>query len=1735
MKTTALKSTFYLFILLPTMIAAPPCLAAPSEFRFSIFLDGGTANIAPLPGDLTVTLGGNALTVSAVEPLPADAPVLFVLDATSLSTSELRQARKALTETTAELKRQGISWTVSVIDPQQAAPVNVTIDSALLQSTLTSLSSTLAEGGVRPLRDTFLSNLDRIGRAIKDTSDQDPYLRVVLIGRDTPSLSDERDEVERQIFANLIHFVANRGVSFYLLDFGGGGGGGFFTRLASDVGGKVIGGSGQNTGIFGTLSADQPKSYIVTVRQEKARYYYRPVPLSIRSKNSALLAESLRGPRLFWPLPPQQKLVTYANLREAIALRQQWVEPTKPEELSASSSTAQRIVELSPFTLDDRLRLIRLDEKAKTFDQAHLTIEQSIQLFPDSWELPSERGAIYEAQNDYPHAIEWFEAALNMKTANHEIDLRLARLNVKAKRTVEAVARYDKVLGSELDSAQLRSELAGVLWSSGSVERAEKEALRAVQLDRRFLPAHDLLIEIYQKKGDHIASLQAAQDALAEDPRHYPALHAAGLTLSELGRYREALFFLEMALGDAPRDFDLHYALYRSFDGLNRPEEAFKSLRTAISIDERRPQPYVDLAELHRKRGDFLSAGRALEEGAAKTPGSSSLYEALAGWSVRRGNLDKAITSYRAAAGMASPEERGKLSSQIGLLTLTKGGALREALGSFTEAGFSLHSGVTEKIEGQRERLRREESERSALPKLVLPGGIEPLLRFAPHLQGRLRDKTFISSLFAYLLSEASNPKQPLNSPRLRLIAFYREYLKFKNWLVREHLYSPELTLSFTERKEDQKLAAHVLSYFDVKVKSGRDKTSGEALILEANERGKEERRLLLKMLGLNPALVKENTTFKFVLRDEEIPVSLGADYWLKEVIGAKAAAPDEALLAWLEEPDALQLYTILESLPDEGRLWLTRTIPAKELLEDFLPSLTAFSGMLRFNSDGSLHLPGGKEGEKIWMSMVGASPTADPRSFLKKLFMKDEGRLIYYFSALSSAPPEVESFIHSSPARFAKFYAQTAEYKIYKRAWPGRNYFDLADLLWHLEVERGGGGVSFPGTERMWAVAAAGSSHGKSAGDLARLDKVISKRVKFKVDEDVLLALMKSSGEKNKFSGVRKYIAFKHLAEERPGLLDERTGLALELGYDRFGGQYPLVAGLGMDSETLLKFLGRLGEFEKIMPAEKRRTGIALFQSGFVLLHLLAGNGTISRDEAHRLSVEFLDLQYPINSPGAEAFEISVFLSRRLLPLLEAKTGGAERGGEQEGDLFVRGLAGPRTDFSFVWNDQAYEVNFARREADRIESFLERQSLPALEPLVDLFSKLQRLAGSPNRAAFDQINESSQSLSDTQIESGRSDAYRKAIVHTDAKSLRAEMQKLGRAVQRNKFGQMSGPLLAVFDELAPYLAESMTGLVYAAEVTRDDMVSQADKDFVRKHDFAMDEESRKQGLNPWGKPDVVRDDEMGVRVRGSLVDLSAALAKIRGRQVEGGARTRFTDEAFPVAQRVATALINPGELNDETIEYAATCMDLSETLLSAVVVDGRIESFVDEFISRRLGAKRASLIRELIRAGEPGRAARVFLPSELYCMGDEFYRLHSGETEYRWQFQEVRRLGELKAKVTAANLNQLGFPALSWYGVNTLSLESVAPVEAIATYWEPRRLAERSCELKLHLARLFWRTGMPAALFKPVAESVVERALKEVAQSSGQDWRAMTDAVQAIDEETVLKTVAEIAQPKQK
>lgn len=152
--------------------------------------------------------------------------------------------------------------------------------------------------------------------------------------------------------------------------------------------------------------------------------------------------------------------------------------------------------------------------------------------------------------------------------------------------------------------AEIRTELAANYYRDGKLAVAREEALRAVQVDPRYAPAHALLGLIYMDIGEQRDAETSFERALRLEPDNSEILNNYGWFLCRSGRERESLAYFERAAGNrlyptpglAMRNAGLCLLNVKDLDGAER------ALRRSLEYDASDPITKFELARLYLRR-----------------------------------------------------------------------------------------------------------------------------------------------------------------------------------------------------------------------------------------------------------------------------------------------------------------------------------------------------------------------------------------------------------------------------------------------------------------------------------------------------------------------------------------------------------------------------------------------------------------------------------------------------------------------------------------------------------------------------------------------------------------------------------------------------------------------------------------------------------------------------------------------------------------------------------------------------------------------------------------------------------------------------------------------------------------------------------------------------------------------------------------------------------------------------
>ncbi len=157
-----------------------------------------------------------------------------------------------------------------------------------------------------------------------------------------------------------------------------------------------------------------------------------------------------------------------------------------------------------------------------------------------------------------------------------------------------------------------------------------------------FLEAKRHLADALKALGRHEEAILLYQEALAQDPRCFPAAYNLGNALGEIGRYRSAIAAYETALRIQPDSAEAHNNLAVVLGHWDRREEAIAHHREAIRLKPEFREAHKNLVGALEAEGRIAEARAALRQ-TAQWEANDPFYE------LRRANLCPLVCADNAA------------------------------------------------------------------------------------------------------------------------------------------------------------------------------------------------------------------------------------------------------------------------------------------------------------------------------------------------------------------------------------------------------------------------------------------------------------------------------------------------------------------------------------------------------------------------------------------------------------------------------------------------------------------------------------------------------------------------------------------------------------------------------------------------------------------------------------------------------------------------------------------------------------------------------------------------------------------------------------------------------------------------------------------------------------------------------------------------------------------------------
>ena len=699
---------------------------------------------------------------------------------------------------------------------------------------------------------------------------------------------------------------------------------------------------------------------------------------------------------------------------------------------------------------------------------------------------------------------------------------------------------------------------------------------------------------------------------------------------------------------------------------------------------------------------------------------------------------------------------------------------------------------------------------------------------------------------------------------------------------------------------------------------------------------------------------LRGNHRFELPYAPTPIPVLYGPNYWLAAV---GRDAQSDFFDAFTSDPTLCRLYLGLSHVdPEVAEALRSRSTSAK--LRLYASVLDFYGGMFQIRN-GAAVVPGPA---KVWASMVGAQPS-NPGQFFDKLLTTDDGWLASYFDALSRMEDGPVLSYLTQPERLKRFYdALRGKITVPGPARPVfRSSTDLMLLTTGLQLDANGA-PHIPGNLEVWRTLFIKHPHGKYDGKLTRA------AANWRNSDDLLEALFALSRKTADNEPLHIFLAVNDVDRGRSKPVSVELAARLVNSYRAYGSQYRLFADAPNLSEaSVTLYLDQCAEISSARESLVKDDAAGTLQALVELWSILCRNNLIPMEKQ---DAAFASLIKPFVRMKQE---FDVFAAGRGgVEVLLSATDVQGTGSREEklvemmvGPLHPSGEAGP----------------------SQAESFFRILDAQRLLPLDALFTVADRLGkGDLDPKTAKTINDQLGRLEEAETvhsSISRDEKTTSAAGYWSDKHIDQELKFSLDSVMKNadkKDGRGA---------LAPFLRDTLVGMVYAYYAPAGAEILFTNPMFVRSHDFAGPEGTqsfwRATEVSGAGWP-----ASSGGKLTGSLVSLPYALA-----QAEQNFLTPRREQALIWADLVPQIIMNVTvtrwkDVTPDQVRWVALHIRRGWNLLAAAGMNPSVEPRVAESIGRFMTPAGVHQVRDCLREGDFALALSQMPPSYVYALGSD-------------------------------------------------------------------------------------------------------------------------------------------------
>jgi tetratricopeptide (TPR) repeat protein len=280
-------------------------------------------------------------------------------------------------------------------------------------------------------------------------------------------------------------------------------------------------------------------------------------------------------------------------------------------------------------------------------------------------------------RNELLQEVAGYEKLLQADVDSMDVRHELAFAYMELGRTADAILEWRRVVRARPDFAEAHYNLGGALASEGRTSEAVSSFEKAIEANPGYAEPHNNLGVLLQSEGRLDAAEAAYRRALELRPDYAFARHNLGSLLLARGEVGEAIANLQKAVGIDPDYAQAHYTLGSALGREGRLEEELAHYRSALRAKPDYPEALNNLGGVLSALGRPQEAVVPLREAVRLRPDYAIAHLNMAIALARLNELDEAAAEYRTTLTLR-PDDPRALSGLAWILAVHPRDEVRE-------------------------------------------------------------------------------------------------------------------------------------------------------------------------------------------------------------------------------------------------------------------------------------------------------------------------------------------------------------------------------------------------------------------------------------------------------------------------------------------------------------------------------------------------------------------------------------------------------------------------------------------------------------------------------------------------------------------------------------------------------------------------------------------------------------------------------------------------------------------------------------------------------------------------------------------------------------------------------------------------------------------------------------------------------------------------------------------------